>query len=376
MTELDSAPAEQPSRLDRIRAERPRIDHVLRAVTLYGERNADVLAGAVTFFGFLALFPVLLLAVSVAGFVLAGRPDLLNDLIGQIGQVIPGDAGQPLIDGLRAAIENRGAVGVVGLLGFLYAGIGFMSKLRIAIQTLWNGQPETPNFLRDNARDLATLLGLGLGLVVSLALTAGGTAAATLLLDLVGLGEVTWLRALTALAGVVLAIIGSTVVFAWLFSNASRTGVSFKLVLPGAILAAVGFEILKLVGGFYLGLVSGNVSAGVFGSVVGILLWIFILTRFILFSVAWTATLNRFVKRGLGPGGADDAVVAGARQRYLSGDDPDAPGPAAPPASPAAVAAGLLAAGAVVGTVAAPAIRRWWNGKPVLGAHPSKREPG
>jgi len=358
-----SAPS-KPGPLDRLRGRYGWLDHVIRAITLYIERNADVLAGSITFFGFLALFPSLLLAASVFGFILASRPDLLDEVIAQIVEYIPGSAGEQLIEALNAAIDSRGAVGIVGLLGLLYAGLGWISKLRLAIQTLWQGKPEQGNFLKDNARNLLTLVGLGGGLAVSLAVTVAGTAAASFLVGLAGLTDVPGMTLLTGALAIALAVAGSTLIFCWLFGSLSGHDITYRSVLPGAILAAVGFEILKLIGGFYLSLVSNSVSAGVFGSVVGILLFIYLACRFLLFCVAWTATLPRFARLGLGPGGPVGIPYnslggyAEQRQDVLPTTSPhrETDPPAVPPA---AVAAGLVATGAVVATVSRPLIRRW-----------------
>ncbi|MGI8723408.1 MAG: YihY/virulence factor BrkB family protein [Geodermatophilaceae bacterium] len=374
-TPNDNSAAKQPGRLDRLRERHGWLDHVVRAATLYVDRNADVLAGSITYFGFLALFPTLLLAASVFGFVLAGRPELLDDVIAQIVDYIPGSAGDQLVEALNAAIESRNAVGVVGLLGLIYAGLGWISKLRLAIQTLWRGKPETGNFLRDIARDLRTLVGLGGGLTASLAVTAVGTAAASFLVDLVGLSQFPGVTLLTGALAIALAIAGSTLVFSWLFGSMSGHDITYRAVLPGAILAAVGFEVLKLIGGFYLSLVSNSVSAGVFGSVVGILLFIYLACRFLLFCVAWTATLPRFAALGLAPAGEvgipyaarggsggdqPDAAAVLARAVSAAGRSPDRPS-AAPVASPAVVAAGLFATGAVVATLTRPLVRHWWK---------------
>jgi len=384
-TQPATSAQQKPGLLDRLRGRYGWLDHVIRAVTLYLERNADVLAGSITYFGFLALFPSLLLAASVFGFVLAGRPELLQEVIAQIVEYIPGSAGDQLIEALNAAIESRGTVGVVGLLGLLYAGLGWISKLRLAIQTLWQGTAEQGSFLKDNARDLLTLIGLGGGLVASLAVTAVGTAAASFLVDLVGLSEVPGITLITGALAIALAIAGSTLVFCWLFGSLSGHDITYRSVLPGAILAAVGFEILKLIGGFYLSLVSNSVSAGVFGSVVGILLFIYLACRFLLFCVAWTATLPRFARLGLGPGGPV-GIPYDSLGGYADAAGAASPGPAAsiakPPApqgatgvSPAAVAAGLVATGAVAATLSRPLIRRWWQGTRARPTQALRRRP-
>jgi membrane protein len=66
-----------------------------------------------------------------------------------------------------------------------------------------------------------------------------------------------------------------------------------RRLLPGALFGAAGFEMLKLIGGFYLSLISDSVTASAFGGAVGLLVWINLVARFAFFTAAWTATLRR-----------------------------------------------------------------------------------
>jgi membrane protein len=66
-----------------------------------------------------------------------------------------------------------------------------------------------------------------------------------------------------------------------------------RLLLPGALFGAAGFELLKLIGGFYLSLISDSVTASAFGGAVGLLVWINVVARFAFFTAAWTSTLRR-----------------------------------------------------------------------------------
>lgn len=339
------------------RARRPWLNHFVRAASHYASRQADLLSAAITYYAFLALFPVLLLAVAVAGFVLSGRPDLLAELIDQIRGVVPGDAGDQVIQAVTDATSARGAVGLVGLAGLLYAGISWISKMRIALQTIWRGHPDQPNFVKDKLRDLLSLIGLGGALVASVALTALATGLTSFVIDLLGLSGIPGIGVLTALLGVAIAIAGDTLIFLWLFVRLARANVPVRAVLPGALFGAVGFEILKLVGTFYITRVTSSPSAAVFGSVIGLLVWIYVSSRFLLFAAAWTSTLPRVVEQII----ADAAAAEGA-------DEPVLEGPRVPPLrrpvegpSTSAVAVGLVGVGAVVGALTPPAVRRWWR---------------
>jgi len=339
------------------RARRPWLNHLVRAASHYVSRQADLLAAAITYFGFLALFPVILLAVSVAGFVLNGRPDLLNDLIQEIRVAIPGELGQTVIDGVVTATESRGAVGIVGLLGLLYAGIGWLSKVRVAMQTIWRGKPDEGAFVKDKIRDLLSLIGLGFAILASIALTALATGLTSLVIDFLGLSAVPGIGVVTALIGILIAVAGDTLIFLWLFTRLPRMDVPVRQILPGAVFGAVGFEILKLVGTLYIAQVARSPAAAAgFGSLIGLLVWIYIVSRFLLFAAAWTSTLPA----------VSDRIIAEAAE---DSPEPVIEGPRVPPLkrpvegrpSTSAVAAGLVGVGAVVGALAPPALRRWWR---------------
>ena len=66
------------------RANRPWLDHAVRAYQQLGNTNGSLLAGALTFISFLSLIPLLLLAVSVGAFVLRSHPQTLQDLLDKI----------------------------------------------------------------------------------------------------------------------------------------------------------------------------------------------------------------------------------------------------------------------------------------------------
>ena len=340
------------------RAQRPWLNHLVRAASHYGSRQADLLAAGITYFGFLALFPVILLAVSIVGFVLSGQPDLLRDLIQQIRVAIPGDLGQQVVDGVLKVTEQRGVVGVVGLIGFLYAGLGWMGKLRVAMQTIWRGKPDQPNFAKDYVRDLLSLIGLGGAILTSVILTALATGLTSFVIDLLGLSGIPGIGVITALLGIVIAVAGDTLIFLWLFTRLPRMDLPVRQVLPGAVFGAVGFEILKLIGTLYISQVSnGPAAAAGFGSLIGLLVWIYITSRFLLFAAAWTSTSPGIVDRIIAEAAAEEPsepVVEGPQVRPLK--RPAEGGP-----STSAVAAGLVGVGALVGALAPRAVRRWWR---------------
>lgn len=281
---------EAPGKLDQLRARYPWLDHVVRAGARYTERHGDHYAAAITYFSVLALVPLLMIAFAVAGFVLRAQPELLLQLRTAITDAVPGALGDTLNDIIAKSIEQAGAVGAIGLVGALYSGIGWMSNLREALSEQWAQPPSTPNMIKKLVFDLLGLLGLGLALVVAFAVTAAGTGVGALLLDLVGLSDAGWARFLLGVAGVVLGLVANWLVFLWVIARLPRQPVATRSAVKAAILGAVGFEILKQVMTIYLATVTSSPAGAAFGSALGLLIFVFFVSRFILFVTAWAAT--------------------------------------------------------------------------------------
>jgi membrane protein len=353
-------------RLRSERAKRPWLDHLARAGSDYKSKNGDHMAAAVTYFSFLALFPLILVAFAVLGFVLQGNHHLLVDIQNQVDKSAPAGLGGKdglLHKAMASAADHWQAVGIVGLLGALYAGLGWIGNLRTAIQEIWEHETAKENFLLAKVRDLLALGGLGLAAVVSLALTAAGTGATTALVKLVNLDHVTGIGVATRITGIAIAVLADTLIFGWMFVRLPRSPLTMRAVFRGSLFAAVGFEILKVVGTYYIARVGKSPAAGVFGSVIGLLVFINLVSRFLLFATAWTASspsIRALHKRSESARGRRDAEpdAVGADSGAAGASTAAAP-TRRPVAAPngAAIAAGLVGVGMVSGATLARAGR-------------------
>ena len=266
-------------------------DHLVRAGGRYQRMQGDLMAAGITYFAFLSIFPVVLLAASIVGLVIAGDELLQRQLVEAVQDAVPGETGDWLVEQIDAAVATSGFAGVIGLVFFVYAGLRTMDKLRISVRRIWTGRAVEPEFLKDNLRDVVSFLALGVAGLLSVALTGGATTATSWVLDALGLDQAPGIALLTTVVGIALALAGDTVIFLWLLKVVVHTGIDARLLLPGALFGAVGFEILKVLGSLYLALISGSVTASTFGGAVGILVWINLVCRYALFTTAWTAFL-------------------------------------------------------------------------------------
>jgi membrane protein len=287
--------------VDSLRRRLPWFDHLARAGGGYQRSQGDLMAAGVTYFVFLGLFPVLLLVASVTGLVLAGNELLQAELYAAVREAFPGPTGRLILGELDGAVGSAGVVGVIGLAGFVYAGLRAMDKLRVGMEQMWKGRADEPEFWRDNLADLVALLAFGAVGVLSLGLTGTITQAATWLVDVLGLDDAPGIVVLTTVLGLGLALLTDLVVFLWLLRVVPSTSHPLRLLLPGAVFGAVGFELMKLAGSLYLSLISGSVTSSALGGAVGILVWINLVSRYALFTTAWTAFLPAVRNRAAAP---------------------------------------------------------------------------
>jgi membrane protein len=326
---------------------RPGIAHLIRAFGRYSDRLGSQFAGAITYFSFLALVPITMVAFAVVGIVLYNRPDVVTELANSIADAVPGNLGTQIQDVINTAISSRYSVGIVGLLIALYSGIGWMSNLREAVRAQWRPTFEQSDELKDSfivglLRNLVNLFGLGLAIVISLALTAAAGTAQSWVLDLLGLDDIGWLKPVFSAITFLIAIGADVVIFYWLYSRLPEPQYRppSKALWRGALAAAVAFEVLKFVLSIILPTLSSP-TAVVFGSIIGLFLFINLVCQMLLFVAAWIATA---------PGVADSEAGT---------ELPEIPGPPAhvEHGMGGAEALGLVGVGAAVGWLGGR--RRW-----------------
>ncbi|HEY0807240.1 MAG TPA: inner membrane protein YhjD [Pseudonocardiaceae bacterium] len=282
--------APRQSRISRLRARYHWLDHLIRANESYNEHYGNHYAAAITYFSVLSLIPILMVAFAIAGVVLAGNAHLLGELQSAITKSMPGALGSTLHDVVNEAVTARGTVGIVGLVIALYSGIGWMSNLRDALTAQWGQERRKLPLLRTMLGDLLALIGLGLALAVSIAITVAGTGMGAYLLRLAGLQNNGAAHVLLVILTVLLSLLANWLVFLWVIARLPRERVGVRSAVRGALLAAIGFEVLKQAATVLLKSAVHSPTGAVFGSIIGLLVFANLVSRFLLLVTAWTAT--------------------------------------------------------------------------------------
>ncbi len=274
----------------------PAVAHVIRAVERFNDRMGSQFGAAITYFSFLSLIPILMVSFAGVGFFLASNPDILTDLINKIADSI---SDRTLADTLKTtvktAIAQRTTVGITGLLIALYSGLNWMGNLREAIRAQlrdeWERNPQDEEkFYLKYLRDLISLIGLIVALIVTLSLTSIAGAAQESIVKALGLDSIEWLRPVMTVVTLIVSILANYLLFLWIFWVIPRHKPHSKAMFRGALLAAAGFEIIKIIMTLTLPKLATSPSGAAFGSVIGLMAFFYFFARLTLFCAAWIAT--------------------------------------------------------------------------------------
>ena len=280
--------------VERLRERYPWLDHAVRMVQHYGTVNGNGQAGAVTFFGFLSFFPILAHGFFVVGLLAHLYPDIKAQMVSELNSLLPGVIGQGKGKIPLKTIEDySGRVGLVGLLALLYSGLGWLSGLRQALEVMFVvPRQEQTNLVLGKLRDLGTLGLIGLTLLVSVTLSGAVTGFSGFILGWVGIDQTALVpKILLSVLGHVLAIMASTVLLLTMFKLLiTESHLPRGALVRGALLGAVGFEVLKLAANLLLAQTKGNPAFQAFGVALILLVWINYFSRLIMYSVAWAYT--------------------------------------------------------------------------------------
>lgn len=307
-----------------VRQRVPLADHLVRTVLHYNRVNGNAQAGAVTFFGFLSFFPVLAIGFFVVGYISAVYPDARENLVDALDAALPGIVGDGEGEIPISTFErNASTVGLIGLVGVLYSGLGWLSGMRDALEVMFElPQREQPNFVFGKLRDLAALVLIGSVLVISVALSSTTATLSETILRGVGVYDVPGVPVIVVVAGYALAIGSTTVLLLAFFRFLAKPHLPRAAVVQGAVIGAVGFEILKRLASFLITTTKDQPAFQAFGIALILVVWINYFSRLVMYSAAWAYTA---------PAAAD---LRAAEATYMPGAALTAPSDTADPEPP------------------------------------------
>ncbi|WP_426446431.1 inner membrane protein YhjD [Siccibacter colletis] len=274
----------------------PVVAHFLRATERFNDRLGNQFGAAITYFSFLSMIPILMVSFAAAGFILASHPTLLQDIFNKIlSNVSDPTLANTLKSTISTAIQQRTTVGIVGLLVALYSGVNWMGNLREAIraqsrEVFERTDQDKEKFWVKYLRDFISLIGLLVALIITLTITSVSGAAQHLIISALWLDNIEWLKPLWRVLGLAISICANYLLFFWIFWRLPRHRPRKKALMRGTLLAAIGFEVIKIIMTYTLPSLVSSPSGAAFGSVLGLMAFFYFFARLTLFCAAWIAT--------------------------------------------------------------------------------------
>jgi YihY family inner membrane protein len=298
------------ARLDDFQRRHTWLGFPLAVVYKFVDDQGGYLAVLITYYGFVSLFPGLLLMVSVLGYTLQSNPTLQQALLGSALQQFPIIG--PQLQQNVSSIHGSSLGVVLGILGAVYGGLG----VSVAIQTALNRVWAVPRYARPDPvlsrlRGLVLFVLIGAVVLITTALAAVGPVAAAY-----GFG--TGVR----IAAIAVAMIVNVGAFLVGFRVLTARDVPLADLMPGAVGAGVAVQVLQIVGTLFVSYQLNGASQiyGVFGLVLGLLAWLYLQAVIVVFCAEINAVRARrlWPRNLLTPFTDDVTLTAADRASYRS----------------------------------------------------------
>jgi YihY family inner membrane protein len=274
----------------------------------FSEDRGGYLAATIAYYGFFSLFPLLLLLVTILGYVLSGDESLQHRVVrSALAQfpVIGPDLKQHGLGGNPVALA-------VGIIGAIWTGTGVLLAAEHAMNSVWDLPPDHDlGFVASRLRALGLLAVLGGSLLVTTGLSGASASGSLGTAVRIGVAVVT--------------LLVSFLVFWLAFRLLTPSDIASSSFRGGAAAAAVGYGVLQLVGSVYVDHVVRNASNvyGTFALVIGLLSWIYLLAvLFVITAEGNVVAAKRLWPRSLRKKGEPDGTSLDGRRPPAAAERP------------------------------------------------------
>ena len=239
----------------------------------YGDDEAGTHAALITYYGFVSLFPLLLVLFSVLNLLTKSNKGIEGRVISATLHYFPVSS-QQIYENIHT-YHRTGVSLFIGIIITIYGARGVASALQNASNSLWNIPKEKrPDFWHSLARSLGIIILGGFGMILT-----------TLILSYTN--NISSKGLLFKAIVTIFALILNILVFTMIFRLATAKSVHTKYLFSGAIVAAIFWQILQFVGSFLIlhQLRRSSEFYGIFALVLGMLFWIYIQAEATLYAI-------------------------------------------------------------------------------------------
>ena len=249
-------------RIDRSQQRRPVTAVPCAVVRKYSDDRAGQLAAQISHAAFLAVFPMLLVLLTLVGVVLHGHPGLQDDIINSALRQFP-VLGSDLKKNVHQLSSSNLVALVIGTLWLIYGCMRLSRASQIMMAKVWDiHRDDLPDFWHWIPRAAGFLVVLGVGFI------AGGA--------LAGLGAFGRLGSFSTLIGLVLSLVVNILMYWGAFAIVVHIPRRDRAVWPGAVIGGVGWTLLQFAGAQLVSHQLRHLSNlyGTFATILGLIWWI------------------------------------------------------------------------------------------------------
>jgi membrane protein len=245
----------------------PAVQLISRTAEGAGDHDVAYMAAGVAYYAILSIFPLLLGLIAVFGFFLPSV-NLQDELLNYVGDNIPG-ATNILKQNIASIIELRGTMGILSIVVFFWGASAMFRALSLTINHAWDIRRYRPFFIR-KARELGMVFGIGILFLLSL----GASTIISILRGVLNLPAADLI--ILDVGSRLVAFLLILAVFLLLYKLIPNTRTYWRYIWPGALLAAVFFEIARTLFVFYLNnFANYQLIYGSIASIIILLVWIY-----------------------------------------------------------------------------------------------------
>jgi YihY family inner membrane protein len=289
-------------KVDDIQRSRRPLAFTYGVVKKFGDDRCGSLAALLTYYGFLSIFPLLLLLITVVGLATGGSASATHRVETSALSQFP-VVGQQLGSNIHELHQRSGVGLAIGIIGLIWGSQGAIQSGQYAMAEVWNiPNVDRPNYVSKLLRTLAMMGVLGIFLLASTALAGVATVGNRPALQVVG--------------AVVLSLILNAGIYLAAFRLLTPKQISWRPLVPGALIGGAGWTLLQYVGGALVehSLRNSSQVYGFFAVVLGLLAWIFLGAQLTLYA----AEINVVRARRLWPRSLVQPPLTAADEQVLT----------------------------------------------------------
>jgi membrane protein len=276
----------------------------------WNEDRPFELAAALAYYTVFSMAPLLVIAISVAGFVF-GREAAQDQVVGALSDFVGKDGGVAIQTIIHNASKQQTSESVfaalIGVALLLFGAGGVVGQLQSSLNMIWGVEPKPDRgwlgFLKDRFISYAMVLGVGFLLLVSLIVSAALSAFDSFLESTMQGADI-----LLQIIHFIVSLGLTAFLFAAIYRFVPDARISWKDVTVGALMTAVLFNGGKFLISVYLGQSSVASVYGAAGSLVTLLLWVYYSSLIFFFGAELTQVYATRFGSGMTP--ADNAQPA------------------------------------------------------------------